>query len=292
VTSPAPVRLVSVPYDSGHLDVRMGAGPRALSGVVPLLRARGHDVEQREVEPTSAWRAELQTAFELQREVATEVRAARAAGQVPLVLAGNCGTTVGVLAGLTEPGVGTGLVWLDAHADFNTPETDPGGFLDGQGLAMAVGRCWTTLTAGVPGFVALPEPAVVLVGARDVHDAEAVALERSAVTWLPPARARDGALVAEAVAALAARADQVHVHVDLDVLDPSVGRANGFAVDDGLLTDEVRRVVELVSARLPIVSATLASYDPGFDVDGAVRETALALLALLAGLARPASVGG
>jgi arginase len=57
-----------------------------------------------------------------------------------VLLSGNCTTIPGVLAGMTGSGRRLGLVWLDAHGDVNTPETDPFGFLDGQGLAIAVGR--------------------------------------------------------------------------------------------------------------------------------------------------------
>lgn len=92
-------------------------------------------------DPSETWRAELQTAFALRRAISRAVTAARHRGQVPLLLSGNCNATIGVLGGLAAPGRRLGLVWLDAHGDFNTPDIDPSGFLDGHGLAMAVGRC-------------------------------------------------------------------------------------------------------------------------------------------------------
>ena len=148
----SPIRLIQVPYDSGHHAVRMGAGPVVLAraGAARALREQGHRVEERLVE-VSSWRAELTTAFELQRLVAAEVAIARRAGQVPVLLAGNCNTTVGMLAAPPD-GQRLGMVWFDAHADFNTPEIDAGGFLDGHGLAMAVGRCWQALTSTIPDF--------------------------------------------------------------------------------------------------------------------------------------------
>jgi arginase len=179
-------------------------------------------------------------------------------------------------------------VWLDAHGDFNTPETDAGGFLDGHGLAMAVGRCWRSLTATVPGFSPVPESRVVLVGARSLDEAEEPALRASGITWLPPAQARDTGVVARAADALAGRVDAVHVHVDLDVHDPSIAPANGYAAPDGLSAEEVHRVVRRVADKIPVVSATLAAYDPAYDPQRRMEATALALLLLLAGLARPA----
>lgn len=127
------------------------------SGAIDILRSQGHPVEHQQLEPTSEWRAELRTAFELQRQVAVAASDAHRRRQIPMLLSGNCNATIGLLAGLAESHRRVGLVWFDAHGDFNTPETDPFGFLDGQALAMAVGRCWRALTRTVPGFAPLPE---------------------------------------------------------------------------------------------------------------------------------------
>ncbi|SEL92289.1 arginase [Blastococcus sp. DSM 46786] len=239
------------------------------------------------VEPTSSWHVELRTAFELDRLVATAAAEALAAGQVPLLLAGNCNTTLGVLAALTGTSRRIGLVWLDAHGDFNTSETDTSGFLDGQGLALAVGRCWSALAAGIPGFRPLAEPDVLLIGDRDLTEAQQAVLRDAGLTWLPPGRARDAGAVADAVAALGDRVDAVHFHVDLDVHDPSVAPANTYAADDGLSADQVHAVLAATAARVPVVSGALASWDPGCDVEGRMLGTALDLLEAIAGAAVP-----
>ena len=282
--TPPPIRLLLVPYDSGRRDERMGAGPLALrrAGAADTLRGAGHDVDERVIEVASPWRAELTTGFEFQRLTAAAVADARAAGRLPLLLSGNCNTTIGVLGGMADPGRRLGLVWFDAHGDFNTPETDPGGFLDGHGLAMAAGRCWRPLTSTVPGFAPLPEERIVLVGARSFDEAEEAALRDSAVAWLPPEQARDEDHVARTLGALADDVDQVHVHVDLDVHDPSIAPANGYAAPDGMSAGEVRAVIRRLGARLPIRSATLAAYDPSYDVAHRIERTALDLLVALA----------
>jgi len=151
-----------------------------------------------------------------------------------------------------------------------------------------VGRCWQTLTATVPGFAPLPERRVLLVGARALDDAEEPALRASQVTWLPPVPARNPDAVHAAVEQLAADVDLVHVHVDLDVHDPSIAPANSYAEPDGLTAAQVRDAVQQIAGRLPIGSATLASYDPSYDPAGRMRDTALDLLTLLADLATPA----
>jgi arginase len=286
------VDLLWAPYDSGHRGTRMGAGPEALieAGAAERLRASGHWVRERELEPTSSWTAELQTAFELYREIATLATAALAGGRVPLLLSGNCGATIGMLAALqaSQPATAprrVGLVWLDAHGDFNTPDIDPSGFLDGQGLAMAVGRCWQTLTATVPGFTPLPEQRALLLGARALDQAEETALLASQVSWLPPASVREPGAVQTAVEQLKTDVDFVHVHVDLDVHDPSIAPANSYAAPDGLTAAQVHDAIYQVAEHLPIASATLASYDPTYDRANRMRDTALDLLILLATLA-------
>ncbi|MGY1725725.1 arginase family protein [Geodermatophilus sp. SYSU D01062] len=167
--SPArpPVHLLRVPFDSGHEERRMGAGPTALArgGAADRLRGRGHAVTEQVVRPGDAGRAELTTASGLCRAVASAVATVRSSGAV--LLSGNRGTTLGVLAGLSGSGRRIGPVRLDAHGDVNTPDDDTGGFLDGQGLAVVVGRCWRALAARVPGFVPLAERDVVLAGARE-----------------------------------------------------------------------------------------------------------------------------
>jgi arginase len=154
---------------------------------------------------------------------------------------------------------------MASHGDFNTPEIDPWGFLDGHALAMTVGRCWQALTAAVPAFTPLPERRVLLIGAHSLDDAEEQALRASEVAWLPPGQVRNPAAVRAAVERIAAETDVVHIHVDLDVYDPSIAAANDYAAPDGLTAGQVQDVVQCVADELPVASATLACYDPSYD---------------------------
>jgi arginase len=105
----------------------------------------------------------------------------------------------------------------------------------------------------------------------------------------PPVQARDGASVTTAVANLANRVDRVHIHVDLDVHDPSIAPANSYAIPDGLLPNDVHAVLRQVAEQVPIGSATLSAWDPGYDTENRMRGVALDAPHLLAGLARPVS---
>ncbi|MBW8768791.1 MAG: arginase family protein, partial [Gemmatimonadetes bacterium] len=221
--------------------------------------------------------AEIGTAFDLDWQLAASVAATVARGAFPLILAGNCISSVGTLGGLG--GGPTGILWFDAHGDFNTPESTVGGFLDGMALAVATGRCWTGLAATVPGFTPVAEENVVLIGARDLDPAEAELLRMSGVQHLPT----DAPVsrVAAAIEDVARRVHRLYVHVDLDVLDATEGRANGYAGAEGISLAGLLEAIHTAGARCPIAAGAITAYDPAYDPDGrvcaAAFEVALAL---------------
>ena len=268
------VQLISVPYDSARRGERMGAGPLVLAGQLePRLRAAGYDVKTTVIEASSdSWRAEIRTAFELARGVAGAVREAVAAGAFPLVLSGNCGpAAMGCVAGL-----GTAAVcWFDAHGDFNTPDTTIGGFLDGMPLATLTGHCWPELARGITGLDPIDERSAVLIGARDLDPLESQRLDASAIGRVSATRIRQD--LEPALAPLAATNDRVYLHLDLDVLDPSEGRINGYAAPGGLSRADVTWAIERIAATLAPGAAALTSFDPAADDSGRALDAALSL---------------
>ncbi len=262
----------------------MGAGPEHLvrGGLADALRRRGRGPSFATVRPEGDPPAEVATAFELHGLVSEQVRDALADGRFPLVLSGNCNASVGTIAGAGPERLG--IVWFDAHADFNTPETTTTGFTDGMGLAVAVGHCWRRMAGGVPGFCPVAEEDVVLAGARDVQPAEGERLAASKVTVVGADRiGREGLrALAEALDGLGNGLVRVYVHLDLDVLDPArVGRANGFATEGGLDAGELLAALGMVRGRFDVVACGIASYDPSFDADGRVLQAALACVEAL-----------
>lgn len=285
---PTPIRLLEVPYDSGHRDARHGAGPGALvaAGAADRLAAHGAIVHHSRLDlaDDGGFSIEAATGTKVMRRVADDVAAHP--GHIPVVLAGNCGVTLGVVAGLrvVEPERRVAVLWFDAHGDLQSPATSASGFFDGMGFAMMGGRCWQSLAATVPGFAPLPDERAVLVGGHDLDDAERELLASGGPALLGVDDIRAGR-VGEVLDRVAAHADAVHIHVDLDVHDPSVAPANSYAAPGGLQPDEVRDTVRAAVERLPFASATVASWDPACDVDHRMRDTGLALLELLGGLA-------
>jgi arginase family enzyme len=161
------------------------------------------------------WSEDLPAARPVLEAAAAELSAALDQGELPVLTASDCTICIATLPTAARRIPGLRVLWLDAHGDFNTPETTPSGFLGGMCLAAACGR-WD---AGWPDT--LDPAAVSFVGVRDLDPGERVEVEQAGVGTGVPG---DG---------------PVFVHLDLDVLDPSV-LAPQFPVPNGLQAAEVR----------------------------------------------------
>jgi arginase len=125
-------------------------------------------------------------------------------------------------------------------------------------LSILTGRCFNNIAKTVTGFAPIPPSRTIHVGSRDYSPGEREALVADGVRMTPDFDGID--------------ADRILVHVDLDVIDPSFGRANHFAVDGGLSPDDVLRVIEDARERFTLAGLVLASYDPSGDEEGRIAE--------------------
>ncbi len=165
-------------------------------------------------------------------------------GDFPVLCAGDCSICVTTLPVLARDRPDAFVLWLDAHGDFNSPATSPSGFLGGMGLAGACG-VWDTGFDGPP----LDPSRVVMCGVRDVDPGEQVLLETHGVSRIErPSRLAD---------ALAGR--DVFIHLDLDVLDPSVLDGFGFPVPGGFSAEGLRRILAEVAAVATVVGIEVTS---------------------------------
>ncbi|HMG70710.1 MAG TPA: arginase family protein [Gemmatimonadaceae bacterium] len=277
------VQLLAVPYDSGNHRMRMGAGPEALleAGLERALKESGHSVHTKVAElPDDWWHSEIQTSFELMRMLSVAVAQAREADLLPMVLAGNCNTAVGTLAGL---GPGVGVAWFDAHGDFNTPETTTSGFLDGTAVAIITGRCWKQIAATIPGYQPIADERVCLVGARDIDPLEGRLLAESNVDVISPENIQLD--LPRSLNSIGQHVERMYVHLDLDVLDADVAAANKFAVSGGLTIEDVEYALSEIARTFRIAGVTLSAYDPAGDTDGAAARAAIRLICSAAGFA-------
>jgi arginase len=220
-------------------------------------------------------------------DLAERVRLELASGRTPVAISADCisclGTLGGLMAGVDVRAERIGVVWLDAHGDFNTAATSPTGYLDGMALAAAVGREWGTVAAGIPGFRPIDPANVIHLGGRDFDQGEVVRLEEADVLLLRPSVLKTVTVgLDRAFDSLAGRVDAVYLHLDLDVLDPSVGIANGYAAAGGLSVEELMAVLRACLAKLPVRAVALTAYDPDFDPAGTVADVAAGLIELLA----------
>jgi arginase family enzyme len=220
------------------------------------------------------WEDDLAAARDCLRTAGNQVSVALANGGFPIVLAGDCTISLGTMPVLARERPSARLLWLDAHGDFNLPDTTPSGFLGGMCLAGATGA-WD---AGAdPVF---PASGVVLAGARDLDPGEQEALESSEVRVLPGA---DPDEVASALAGAPA-----YVHLDVDVLDPEIFPAAEFPAPGGLSEADLEEVLEAAADATEIVGLEVTAFhapdDPGERAELA-RLAADALAPLLARLA-------
>lgn len=260
-----PIHLIIVPYDSGKAAERYGRGPlKALAHGLVARLAQKTTVTETPIAHGGFYATEGTTAFDLARRIATAVAMARSSGAFPIVLAGNCISSVGTVAGMG--GDRRGAIWLDAHPDYNTADTTTTGFLDGMPTAVLSGDTYRAAAASVPGFKPIERGGLVFIGPRDLDppEAERIAERRVPLFSAADYRARKAeALVA--VEAVGAACDAVYLHFDMDVLDPDPVPANEYAVPHGLWRGETGSLISGIATRVPLAAAGVTAWDPGLD---------------------------
>ena len=279
-------RLIAVPYEVGAERMGVGLGPERLleAGAEDALRAHGADVrldfvELREHDRDRSGASEAGAGFELIGLVAERVRDALADGAFPVLLSGSCFAGLGMVTGLGESS--PGVIWFDAHGDFNTPESTIDGYFDGMPVAILTGSAWPNLIEGAE-VATVPETAVLHVGARDFDPLEERRLESSELVRLPTDEIEADDAVASAVERLTPRPSGLYLHVDLDVLDSSEARVNIYSVGGGLTADQLEAQVRAVLDAGPVRGLSLTAYDPGVDEEDEVPPIAIRLLRALA----------
>jgi arginase len=226
----------------------------AAEGTTALAKELGI---QREVAPrligtpspvrSVAWDVDLADSRGCLLEAGGQVDDALTAGAFPVLVAADCSVSLTTLPTVVRHRPDATILWLDAHADFHSPDTTVSGYLGGMCLAGACG-VWD------PGFglPTVPPPAVFMCGVRDVEAGENVLLETNGVVRI----ARPG-LLADAL-----DGRQVFVHLDLDVLDPTILPAS-FPAPGGLSDGGLRTLLSEVAAACDILGCEITgSSDP------------------------------
>lgn len=203
-----------------------------------------------------------------------------------LAIGGDHSLAIGTLAGLSDACERLGILWIDAHADFNTPHSSPSGNIHGMCLAVACGRGLPDLRSIASLDPMVREEDVVLLGCRDVDPGEAQQLERSRARMLTCDQWRERGIVPaarEALDGLAAACDHIHLSFDIDVLDASLVPGTGTPVAGGLTREEALSLLRELGGAGRIRSAEFVEFNPRLDPEGRTGELMLELILALLG---------
>ncbi|WP_406630134.1 arginase family protein [Amycolatopsis sp. WGS_07] len=213
------------------------------------------------------WTASLPAAEETLSGLAQAVSASVAAGRRTVLAVNTCSASLATLPAAVRAYPDCVVLWIDAHGDFNTPDTTGSGYLGGMALSGACGLWESGHGAGV-------DPSrVVLVGARDIDPPERELLDKAGVRIIAPAEAT-GQRVAAAVGGA-----QVWVHIDWDVLEPGTVPAD-YHVPDGLLPEKIREILDAIPAA-DVLGIELAEFAATGDegTDARATESILDMIA-------------
>ena len=207
----------------------------------------------------------------------------------PVFLGGDHSISIGTFSGVASAANAsaagrTGILWLDAHADFNTPETSPSGNVHGMPLAVLTGRGHPDLVNIGGGTIVRAED-IAIVGLRSLDREEREALARAGVN-VYTMREVDAFGIASVVRSALndlSHLDRIHLSFDLDVLDPEIAPGVGTPVRGGLTYREAHLVMELVNEAAAITSLDVVEINPILDAKNGTAELAVELVGSLMG---------
>lgn len=286
------VKIIGAPVDLGANRRGVDMGPSAIR--YALLRERlveiGHEVEDlgniAVPERDSLTRRGASLAFlpeilEVNELLAAKVGEALDAGGFPLILGGDHSLAIGGIAGLASRVPSFGLLWFDAHGDFNTPETTTSGNIHGMPLAVAVGRGSEELVnCGGPG-PKVAEEKVIIIGVRDLDPQERELLQSSRVTVFTMQDVDERGMrevVREALAIAGAGVEGLYVSFDMDVIDPLEAPGVGTPVRGGITYREAHLAMELIAQSGRLLALDMVEVNPILDCQNQTAELAVELI--------------
>lgn len=282
------IAVIGVPSSAGARRVGQEQAPQSFrqAGLIEGLRASGLHVNDFGDLDAVSFRPDTENPREQNLLLVRDV-AARVAEQVsnalqhhakPIVLGGDCTITLGVLAGMIRHRPSLGLMYFDGDIDLNTPETTASGIFDGMVMSHITGDGADALTQIGPRYPLMPEENIVLFGYNSeagwMDAAEVQRLEECSMMKYPVTKIRGRAseAAARALATLEARASQILVHFDVDVID-----ANDFPAADvlhtgGLAFDEAMDVLKVLASSSSFAGLIITEFNSVRDPDGTLAQ--------------------
>jgi arginase len=255
------IDVVGVPLDLGAGLRGVDVGPSAMrhAGLLPRLRTLGFETtdlgnlptpvsESVSVGEPSARFADVVSL--VCQALRTRVVESLSAGSTPLILGGDHSLAAGTLAGVLDKRPTTKVIWFDAHGDLNTPATSPTGNVHGMPLAAALGQAPSVFVGMDWENRALPARHLALVGLRSLDTGERDLIHRlgiCAFTMADVDRLGIFDVVSQALRYLNPGRDDLHVSLDLDVVDPAAAPGVGTPVSGGMTVREIHLAMEIVA---------------------------------------------
>ncbi|WP_107943830.1 arginase [Metasolibacillus fluoroglycofenilyticus] len=291
------VAIIGVPSDYGQRRRGVDMGPSAIryAGVVERLEALGYTVKDEgdirvEKVPVKQEQNEkllnLDEVVEVCSKLAQKVEGAVNDKRTPLVLGGDHSIAIGTLAGL-EKYKNLGVIWFDAHADINTPESTPSGNIHGMPLAVSLGLGHERLTSIHHAGPKVKAENIIIIGARSVDEGERELIKEKNIkvyTMHEIDRLGMTAVMEDAIRYLQKRGvDGVHLSLDLDGLDPLYTPGVGTPVAGGITYRESHLAMEMLQESEMITSVEFVEVNPILDDKNKTANVAVALIGSLFG---------
>lgn len=277
------IAIIGVPMDlgAGRRGVDMGPSAMRLAGLNARIAALGYEfqdlgnvqVEQPESLPAGPARARyLEQISQTCTRLAQLVDKVVGEGKMPLVLGGDHSIAAGTVAGIAQHHRGRseriGLIWIDAHADMNTPDTSPSGNVHGMPLACCIGTGPPEMT-GIFDFAPKVQPEnVALIGLRDVDRTEAAHVSATGVHTFTMREIDEHGLrsvMADAIAVASNGTAGFHLSFDMDSVDPTEAPGVGTPVRGGLTYREAHLAMEIINDSGQMLGMEVVEVNPVLD---------------------------
>jgi arginase len=272
------IALIKQPYHGGRNVAELSRNPGYLEegGIADILAEAGHQL--RPVETVALTPEEAREYGEWHRmglangHLAEKVAESEMAGALTVGLLGNCNALMGMLGGFQHASpdgdpLRIGLVWVDAHGDFNTPETTLSGMLGGMPVAVSAGLALHRLRRESHLDPPILTADIVMAAVRDTDPEEQELIEEHQLAMISAQDIRDRSEALHAqMRRLSEATDLIYVHIDMDVLDPREVQGHGLTVPDGPTSQELAAALTEMF-RYPRVAGLGIASTPAYDSD-------------------------
>lgn len=291
------IDIIKVPLFYGCDREGVEKGPQALldNGLLELFSAAGNDVRDKgfvnvpQVPVSDKYKAHphmkyLDAILSTTEDLAQLVSGSLSDGRLPFTVGGDHALGLGTLAGTSKVnGRDIGIIWIDAHADINTPETSPSGNIHGMPLGASLGEGDNRLTNLFFHGQKVDPRNCFIIGARSIDDGEVEIIDRLGINvwYMEEIREKGmGIIILELMELLKARnLMDIHISYDIDSLDARLVPGTGTPVVDGMELDESARLIQAIIATDLVRSIDFVEFNPQRDTtDRITLHSALHML--------------